>query len=82
VLAARTESDLEKTAGEIRSIGQRALAVPCDVTDEEQVKRMVTATLEEYGRVDVLVNNVGCLRPIGTRLNNWETCCDNLTHFL
>jgi NAD(P)-dependent dehydrogenase (short-subunit alcohol dehydrogenase family) len=75
VLAARTESDLEKIAGELHDIGQRGLVVPCDVTEEEQVKRMVSAALEEYGRVDVLVNNagLGAFRPIyGTRLSNWE----------
>jgi 3-oxoacyl-[acyl-carrier protein] reductase len=74
-LAARTESDLMNVAQEIRNLGQRALVVPCDVTDEEQVQRMIARTLEEYGRLDVLVNNagLGAFRPIyGTRLKNWE----------
>jgi NAD(P)-dependent dehydrogenase (short-subunit alcohol dehydrogenase family) len=75
VLAARTESNLQEVAEEIHALDRRALAAPCDVTDEKQVKSMVAAVLEEYGRIDVLVNNagLGSFRPIyGTRLSNWD----------
>ena len=59
VVAARTAADIEKTAGEIRGLGRRALAVPTDVTNSEQIVEMVKRTLEEFKRVDILVNNAG-----------------------
>jgi NAD(P)-dependent dehydrogenase (short-subunit alcohol dehydrogenase family) len=59
VLAARRAELLEQTAATIRDLGRRALVVPTDVTDGEACERLVTATLDEYGRVDVLVNNAG-----------------------
>lgn len=75
VLAARTESKLEKVAEEIHALGQNVLVQPCDVTDEKQVKLMAKAALDMYGHIDVLVNNagLGSFRPIyGTRLSNWD----------
>jgi NAD(P)-dependent dehydrogenase (short-subunit alcohol dehydrogenase family) len=59
VLAARRPELLEQTASNIRDIGRRALVVPTDVTDAAACERLVTAVLEEYGHVDVLVNNAG-----------------------
>jgi NAD(P)-dependent dehydrogenase (short-subunit alcohol dehydrogenase family) len=59
VLAARRAEPLEQAAAAIRDTGRRALVVPTDVTDAEACERLVAATLEEYGHVDVLVNNAG-----------------------
>ena len=59
VLAARRVELLEQTAASIRDVGRRALVVPTDVTDSDACERLVAATLEEYGHVDVLVNNAG-----------------------
>ena len=58
-VSARTADALENTAAEIRSLGRRALAVPTDMRVSEQVDNMVKKTLEEFHRVDILVNNVG-----------------------
>jgi len=58
-LAARTVSELEATAEEIRAKGGKALVVPTDVTNSAQVSGMVQKTLKEFGRIDVLVNNAG-----------------------
>lgn len=44
---------------EIEGLNQKAIVVQADVSDEEQVKAMVDATMEAYGRIDVLVNNSG-----------------------
>jgi 3-oxoacyl-[acyl-carrier protein] reductase len=55
----------EATADEIRSLGRRALAVRCDVTDREQVGAAVARTVEELGSVDILVNNAGTLDHVG-----------------
>jgi NAD(P)-dependent dehydrogenase (short-subunit alcohol dehydrogenase family) len=65
-LAARDVPPLEKLAREIDGLGRRALAVPCDVTDEGAVERMVSRVLEAYGRVDILVNAAGVTGPIET----------------
>jgi NAD(P)-dependent dehydrogenase (short-subunit alcohol dehydrogenase family) len=57
VLAARTESRLADVAREVEAIGRRALAVPTDITDDTSVEVLAKTALEEFGRVDALVNN-------------------------
>jgi 7-alpha-hydroxysteroid dehydrogenase len=63
VVAARTPADIEKTAAAIRNLGRRALAVPTDVMQEQQLAHLVARTLEEFGRIDLLVNNAGGSPP-------------------
>ncbi|MBI3979593.1 MAG: SDR family oxidoreductase [Chloroflexi bacterium] len=58
-IVARGEGPLEEVAKEIRAIGGRALAIPCDLTDPAQVARLATAAVEGLGGVDILVNNAG-----------------------
>jgi citronellol/citronellal dehydrogenase len=82
VVAARTEVENDrlsgtifKTAKEIRALGARALAVKCDVTDERDVNDMVKSALDEFGHIDILVNNaaVAFYYPvIETPLKRWE----------
>ena len=55
----------ESTAEEIRSLGRRALALRCDVTDREQVAATVGHIVEELGSVDILVNNAATLDHVG-----------------
>ena len=55
----------ESTAEEIRSMGRRAIAFRCDVTDREQVDAGVARTVEELGSVDILVNNAATLDHVG-----------------
>ncbi|HEX2074865.1 MAG TPA: SDR family oxidoreductase [Geodermatophilus sp.] len=57
VLAARSRPALTGLAAEITADGGRALAVPTDVTDPAQVRRLVERTLDAYGRLDAAVNN-------------------------
>jgi 3-hydroxybutyrate dehydrogenase len=59
VVTARTVSDLEVVANEIEERGRRGVPVVCDVTDPGQVSEMVARVKEEFGGVDVLVNNAG-----------------------
>jgi NAD(P)-dependent dehydrogenase (short-subunit alcohol dehydrogenase family) len=59
VAAARTVAQLEETAEGILKIGRRCLIQQTDVTVSEQVNAMVAAALDEFGRVDVLINNAG-----------------------
>lgn len=58
-VAARSEGDLETLVSEIRETGRRGVAIPTDVTDREQIQRMVDTTVEELGGLDILVNNAG-----------------------
>jgi 3-oxoacyl-[acyl-carrier protein] reductase len=57
-LAARDERKLREVAARLPK-GSQALTVPTDVGDEEQVRRMVSRTIERFGRIDLLVNNAG-----------------------
>ena len=51
------EEDAEKTAALVKDAGRRALCVPGDLTSEEVCQQLVDATVAEFGRIDVLVNN-------------------------
>jgi NAD(P)-dependent dehydrogenase (short-subunit alcohol dehydrogenase family) len=64
VLVSRTERRLEKMAAVVREHGRRALVVPTDITDEDSRRRLVDATLEEFGRVDCLINNAFGIPPM------------------
>lgn len=59
VLAARRADALQEVAGRIESAGGKALVVPTDVADPEQVQRLARAALERFGRIDVWINNAG-----------------------
>lgn len=59
VILARRLEKLEAVAEEVRAKGVRCLCVRCDVTDPAQVKAAVKATMDEYGKVDILVNSAG-----------------------
>lgn len=64
VLVSRTESRLEKMAAAVRELGRQALVVPTDIQDEEARRRLVDAALEEFGRVDCLINNAFGIPPM------------------
>lgn len=59
VIADRDQAGAEAAAAELRAEGYTALAMTVDVANRESVAAMVEATLKEYGRLDVLVNNAG-----------------------
>jgi NADP-dependent 3-hydroxy acid dehydrogenase YdfG len=60
-IAARRKDRLDALAAEIRDAGGRALAVECDVTDQEQAIGLVAETVRELGRLDTVVNNAGVM---------------------
>jgi NAD(P)-dependent dehydrogenase (short-subunit alcohol dehydrogenase family) len=82
VVSARTEVEnpqlpgsIHKTASEIQALHRRALAIKCDVSDEQSVNDMVRKATEEFGHVDILVNNAGVAfyyPVIETPLKRWE----------
>lgn len=63
VCAARSTDQLEEVVGGIEDHGGRAIAVPCDITDDDQVVDMTQQAADAFGEVDTLVNNAGVHRP-------------------
>jgi 3-oxoacyl-[acyl-carrier protein] reductase len=59
VICGRRADPLERTVAAIEEMGGVALAVQADVSQVEHVERLVSQTLEAYGRVDILINNAG-----------------------
>jgi 3-oxoacyl-[acyl-carrier protein] reductase len=55
-------ADIGSVADEVRALGRRALPVVCDVADPEAVEDLLTRTVAELGRVDVVVNNAAASR--------------------
>jgi len=55
----------EATAKEIQEMGRRAAAIKCDVTDREQVASTVQRVVDEFGSVDILINNAATLDHVG-----------------
>ena len=61
VLCSRSKEPREEVKAEIEARGGKALALECDVTDPDDVRRVVAAAEERFGVVDVLVNNSGAV---------------------
>lgn len=59
VLCARKIERCEKVASELAKLGVKALAAACDVKNPASIKGVVDATVAEFGRIDVLINNAG-----------------------
>jgi citronellol/citronellal dehydrogenase len=88
-VAARTESEgrmpgtIHSVADRIVAAGGRALPVRCNVADEASVEAAVSATVADFGGIDILIANAGVLwlGPIeSTPLKRWQLCLDvNLT---
>lgn len=80
VIFGRRKNRLEDA---VREIGEHVLAVPGDITRNEDIRRLVETTINTYGRVDILVNNAGIFT--GSPLhemkdNDWDTALDtNMT---
>jgi NAD(P)-dependent dehydrogenase (short-subunit alcohol dehydrogenase family) len=74
---------LERTAGAVRDIGRQALALEADVTDEAAVERLIARTVEQLGRLDIIVNNAGIAAagpPEQVAVADWRRVLDvNLT---
>jgi NAD(P)-dependent dehydrogenase (short-subunit alcohol dehydrogenase family) len=62
-VCSRTPAEVEAVAAQIRAAGGRASARACDVSSAAQAASFVAATVEEFGPIDVLVNNAGILGP-------------------
>ena len=82
-LCARKEDRCHQAAEELQSLGVQAIALRCDVTSKASVQEAVEATVSQFGRIDVLINNAGISwgAPIEEmQLEDWNKVIDtNLT---
>lgn len=79
VLGARRIERIQSLANELSSGGGKALALPTDVTQADQVKRLVDAAVQTYGRVDVMLNNAGLMphSPLERlKIDDWNRTID------
>ena len=79
VLGARRADRIESLAGELSGLGGKALAISTDVTDFDQVKRLVDTAVQTYGRMDVILNNAGLMphSPLERlKVDDWNRTID------
>jgi NAD(P)-dependent dehydrogenase (short-subunit alcohol dehydrogenase family) len=83
VLCARKKERCHQAAEELRQLGVKAIALGCDVKNPDSIQEMVEATLSQFGRIDVLINNAGISwgAPVEEmRLADWNKVIEtNLT---
>ena len=83
VLCARKEERCHQAAEQLQHLGLKAIAVGCDVKNPASIQEMVEATLAQFGRIDVLINNAGISwgAPVEEmRLEDWNKVIEtNLT---
>lgn len=73
VISQRTTVEIERTASEIKDAGGQALAVTGDITNPEQVNSMVQKAVDEFGGVDILINNAAFYSGVGhKRWDDWS----------
>jgi NADP-dependent 3-hydroxy acid dehydrogenase YdfG len=79
VLGARRVDRIRSLAEDITRKGGKALAVPTDVTQVDQVKRLVDQAVQAYGRIDVMINNAGLMphSPLERlKIDDWDRMID------
>ena len=79
VLGARRTDRIESLAAALSASGGKALAITTDVTHCDQVKRLVDAGAQTYGRIDVMINNAGLMpqAPLDRlKIDEWERMID------
>ncbi len=59
VVNSYSEDTTTRTAGEVQALGCKALAMPCDITKPDMITQVVQEALKAFGKIDILVNNVG-----------------------
>src|SRR5260370_27498660 len=75
VLCARKKERCHQAAEELQQLGVKAVALGCDVKNPDSIQEMVEATLSQFARIDVLINNAGISwgAPVEEmRLDDWN----------
>jgi 3-oxoacyl-[acyl-carrier protein] reductase len=76
-ICARGKEDLEKAAAGLRKYGVTVVAVQADVTNMDDVQRVIDETIKHLGRIDILVNNAGegwVGHTVNTTDEQWQYC--------
>lgn len=79
VLGARRVERIQAIADDLTHSGGKALAIPTDVTDPDQVQRLVDAAVQNFGRIDVMINNAGLMphSPLERlKIDDWDRMID------
>jgi NADP-dependent 3-hydroxy acid dehydrogenase YdfG len=79
VLGARRADRLQALANELTRNGGKALALVTDVTQRDQVKRLVDTAVQKFGRIDVMINNAGLMpqAPLERlKIDEWDRMID------
>src|SRR5439155_22400029 len=79
VLGARRTERIQSLADELTASGGKALAIQTDVTDVDQVQRLVDAAVQTYGRIDETINNAGLMpqSPLERgKIEDWDRMID------
>jgi NADP-dependent 3-hydroxy acid dehydrogenase YdfG len=78
-LGARRVDRIQSLADELNAKGGKAIAIATDVTDHEQVKHLVDAAVQKFGRIDVMINNAGLMphSPLERlKIDDWNRTID------
>jgi gluconate 5-dehydrogenase len=78
-LVARRVDRLTEVKKEIEKLGVECITIKCDVTNNDDIKRVVKEVVDHYGRIDILVNNAGVARLAPSHLHtdeDWNTVID------
>lgn len=77
VIADVNDGRAQETIFEVKALGVEAFAIQCDVSSDADIDKLRSATLERFGKLNILMNNVGSL-PVGrfedVPLSEWERC--------
>ena len=77
-----SNSEAAQTAREIESLGCRALALECDVRSEASVRSAIAATISQFGRLDVVINNAAVFEAVpleSISLDQWDAVFETNT---
>ncbi len=78
VIASRKKPDLEKVAEEIKAMGRKALCVPTHTKKVDELENLVSTAMNEFGRIDVLVNNAATNPAMGPIVDTEESVYDHI----
>ena len=78
VVASRKQEDLDVVAAEIRQLGRKAAAIATHMRNQEDIEALVKATLDQFGKIDILVNNAATNPYFGPMMDMEERTWDQI----